>query len=211
MPAALQVRHVGLSNETPYGLMRFCHLGEPLPATASCGVPGTFAAEALTGIHVAHAPQNVSLPPCPPSPTPHAAASRPDLPDIASLQNAYSLLCRTFDAGLAECCHAERVSLLAYSPLAMVRRGGALSAGLRCLAGLAGARSLCSLLSSRLRTHGGHTSFLMFPLCRACSPASTLPQAAARRRPGEACWWHEHPAARMLNCRPAFSSLAPLR
>jgi aryl-alcohol dehydrogenase-like predicted oxidoreductase len=36
-----------------------------------------------------------------------------------SLQNAYSLLCRTFDAGLAECCQAEKVSLLAYSPLAM--------------------------------------------------------------------------------------------
>lgn len=86
------------------------------------------------------APQNVSLPPCPPSPTPHAAASRPDLPAIASLQNAYSLLCRTFDAGLAECCHAERVSLLAYSPLAMVRHGGALRAGMRCLTGLAGAR-----------------------------------------------------------------------
>lgn len=30
-----------------------------------------------------------------------------------------SLLCRTFDAGLAECCHMERVGLLAYSPLAM--------------------------------------------------------------------------------------------
>lgn len=69
-----KVRHVGLSNETPYGLMRFCQL----------------------------------------------ARGRPELPGgIVSLQNAYSLLCRTFDAGLAECCHAERVSLLAYSPLAM--------------------------------------------------------------------------------------------
>lgn len=49
-----------------------------------------------------------------------AAASQPsELPPIVSVQNAYSLLCRTFDAGLAECCHAERVSLLAYSPLAM--------------------------------------------------------------------------------------------
>lgn len=54
----------------------------------------------------------------------HAASARPELPAILSLQNAYSLLCRTFDAGLAECCHAERVSLLAYSPLAMVRLCG---------------------------------------------------------------------------------------
>ena len=30
-----------------------------------------------------------------------------------------SLLCRTFDAGLAECCHHEKIGLLAYSPLAM--------------------------------------------------------------------------------------------
>jgi hypothetical protein len=30
-----------------------------------------------------------------------------------------SLLCRTFDAALAECCHLERVGLLGYSPLAM--------------------------------------------------------------------------------------------
>ncbi|EFN60059.1 hypothetical protein CHLNCDRAFT_48407 [Chlorella variabilis] len=71
-----KVRHVGLSNETPYGLMRFCQLGER---------SGGWQAVA------AHAQKH----------------------------NAYSLLCRTFDAGLAECCHAERVSLLAYSPLAM--------------------------------------------------------------------------------------------
>jgi aryl-alcohol dehydrogenase-like predicted oxidoreductase len=38
---------------------------------------------------------------------------------VASLQNAYSLLCRNFDSGLAECCAGESVSLLAYSPLAM--------------------------------------------------------------------------------------------
>ncbi|KAM5563865.1 hypothetical protein ABKV19_018473 [Rosa sericea] len=41
------------------------------------------------------------------------------LPKIVSVQNSYSLLCRTFDSGVAECCHHERVSLLAYSPLAM--------------------------------------------------------------------------------------------
>lgn len=32
---------------------------------------------------------------------------------------ACSLTCRTFDIGLAEVCHMEGVSLLAYSPLAM--------------------------------------------------------------------------------------------
>ena len=52
-------------------------------------------------------------------PAPAAAARPEELAPIVSLQNAYSLLCRTFDAGLAECCHAEGVSLLAYSPLAM--------------------------------------------------------------------------------------------
>lgn len=71
--AAGKVRCVGLSNETPWGLLRFCA----------------------------------------------AAAAAPHAPRVAALQNAYSLLCRTFDAGLAECCHAEGVSLLAYSPLAM--------------------------------------------------------------------------------------------
>lgn len=30
-----------------------------------------------------------------------------------------SLLCRTFETGMAECCHMEDISLLAYSPLAM--------------------------------------------------------------------------------------------
>ncbi|KAF5831998.1 tas-like protein [Dunaliella salina] len=67
-----KVRHVGLSNETPYGLTR-----------------AILAAEAH------------------------------HLPRVCALQNAYSLTCRTFDAGLAEVCHLEDVSLMAYSPLAM--------------------------------------------------------------------------------------------
>lgn len=41
------------------------------------------------------------------------------LPRIASIQNPYSLLNRSFEAGLAEFSHREQVSLLAYSPLAM--------------------------------------------------------------------------------------------
>ncbi len=40
------------------------------------------------------------------------------LPHIVSTQNAYSLLNRTFETGLAEVCHRENVALLAYSPLA---------------------------------------------------------------------------------------------
>ncbi len=40
------------------------------------------------------------------------------LPRVASIQNAYSLLNRTFENGLAEVCHRERIGLLAYSPLA---------------------------------------------------------------------------------------------
>jgi aryl-alcohol dehydrogenase-like predicted oxidoreductase len=69
-----KVREVGLSNETPWGLMRF--------AAAAAARPGS-------------------------------------APRVAALQNAYSLTCRGFESGLAECCHRECVSLVAYSPLAM--------------------------------------------------------------------------------------------
>ncbi|XP_022155635.1 uncharacterized protein LOC111022719 isoform X2 [Momordica charantia] len=68
-----KIRYIGLSNETPYGVMKFAHIGE----------------------RYTH------------------------LPKVVSLQNSYNLLCRSFDSGLAECCHHERISLLAYSPLAM--------------------------------------------------------------------------------------------
>lgn len=70
--AAGKLRHWGLSNETPWGLLKFC-----------------------------------------------AAADAAGFARPAALQNAYSLTCRTLDGGLAEACHRERVSLLAYSPLAM--------------------------------------------------------------------------------------------
>ena len=40
------------------------------------------------------------------------------LPSIVSLQNAYHLMNRTFEAGLLEVCHHANVGLLAYSPLA---------------------------------------------------------------------------------------------
>jgi aryl-alcohol dehydrogenase-like predicted oxidoreductase len=58
------------------------------------------------------------------------------LPRVQSLQNEYSLLCRLFDTDLAELAHNERVTLLAYSPLAAglltgKYQGGALPAGSR--------------------------------------------------------------------------------
>ncbi|PWA89789.1 aldo-keto reductase [Artemisia annua] len=68
-----KIRFIGVSNETPYGVMKFLQAAEKNPA----------------------------------------------YPRIVSVQNLYNLLCRTFDSGLAECCHLEGVSLLAYSPLAM--------------------------------------------------------------------------------------------
>ncbi len=40
------------------------------------------------------------------------------LPQVVSIQNAYSLLNRVFEYGLSEVCHRECVSLLAYSALA---------------------------------------------------------------------------------------------
>jgi len=66
-----KIRHVGLSNETPWGLMH-----------------------AL------------------------AVAKEQGFESVASVQNPYSLLNRVFEIGLAEVCHRERVSMLAYSPLA---------------------------------------------------------------------------------------------
>ncbi|MDZ7854248.1 MAG: NADP(H)-dependent aldo-keto reductase [Halomonas sp.] len=66
-----KIRAVGLSNDTPWGVMRALHLADSL-----------------------------------------------GLPRVASIQNPYSLLNRTFEVGLAEIAHRERVGLLAYSPLA---------------------------------------------------------------------------------------------
>lgn len=66
-----KVRHIGLSNETAWGLSRFLHLSE-------------------TG----------------------------GKPRVVSVQNAYNLLNRTYEVGLAEFHAREQVGLLAYSPLA---------------------------------------------------------------------------------------------
>lgn len=69
--AAGKIRHIGVSNETPWGLMRYLEL-----------------------------------------------AARHGLPRVATIQNPYNLLNRTFEIGLAEISHRENVGLLAYSPLA---------------------------------------------------------------------------------------------
>lgn len=45
-------------------------------------------------------------------------AAQTGLPKVVSIQNAYSLLNRTFDSALAETTRRENVGLLAYSPLA---------------------------------------------------------------------------------------------
>lgn len=66
-----KVRAIGLSNDTPWGVMRCLQLADSL------GVPR-----------------------------------------VASVQNPYNLLNRSFEVGLAEIAHRERVGLLAYSPLA---------------------------------------------------------------------------------------------
>ncbi|RDB44910.1 NADP(H)-dependent aldo-keto reductase [Halomonas sp. DQ26W] len=65
-----KVRAIGLSNETPWGVMQSLNLAERL-----------------------------------------------DLPRVASVQNPYNLLNRTFELGLAEIAHREDIGLLAYSPL----------------------------------------------------------------------------------------------
>lgn len=65
-----KIRHVGVSNETPWGISEFSHTAKQL-----------------------------------------------GLPKIVSIQNAYNLINRTFDSGLAEACYREQVGLLAYSPL----------------------------------------------------------------------------------------------
>lgn len=45
------------------------------------------------------------------------AAEHAGLPRVVTLQNAYNLINRVYEYGLAETCHRERIGLLAYSPL----------------------------------------------------------------------------------------------
>lgn len=79
-----KIRHIGLSNENPWGLMRAAEWARHHPGV-----------------------------------------------EIASIQNAYSLVSRLFEATLAEICHHENIGLLAYSPLAMGLLTGKYCAGQR--------------------------------------------------------------------------------
>lgn len=85
-----RIRHIGVSNETPFGVMRFI-----------------------------------------------AESEARGLPRMASIQNAYNLVNRTFeDGGLEEVCVREDVGLLSYSPLGQgyltgKYRSGALPEGSR--------------------------------------------------------------------------------
>ena len=72
-----KVRHIGLSNETPWGVMEFLRL-----------------------------------------------AREHGLPRAVTIQNAYSLLNRSFESGLDEIAHRENLGLLAYSPLAFGHLSG---------------------------------------------------------------------------------------
>ena len=85
-----KIRHVGLSNETAWGVSRFLHLSD-----------------------LGRGPR------------------------VASIQNAYSLVNRVFEIGLAEFALREDVGLLAYSPLAQGYLTGKYQKGARP----AGARS----------------------------------------------------------------------
>jgi len=79
-----KVRHIGVSNETPWGVHRYLHLAE--------------------------------------------SQGRPR---IASIQNPYNLLNRTFEIGLAEFALREQVGLLAYSPAAFGTLSGKFMHGAR--------------------------------------------------------------------------------
>jgi aryl-alcohol dehydrogenase-like predicted oxidoreductase len=110
-----KVRCVGLSNETPWGLMKCCQLAKQNQSTTTNNNNNNSSASAssediIGGGHHHHEGEGEK---CNNKPKPKYAG-------VGYLQNAYNLLCRTFDtSGLSECCSEEDVGLLAYSPLAM--------------------------------------------------------------------------------------------
>jgi aryl-alcohol dehydrogenase-like predicted oxidoreductase len=103
-----KVRFIGVSNESPWGLMHFTHLAEKL-----------------------------------------------GLPRIQSVQNAYSLVNRTYESGAAEISIREDISLLAYSPLAQ----GYLTAKYRNGAQPEGARRTLFNRLQRYETPGAEIAY----------------------------------------------------
>ncbi|MFK5921803.1 MAG: NADP(H)-dependent aldo-keto reductase [Verrucomicrobiota bacterium] len=69
-------------------------------------------------------------------------------PRILTVQNSYSLINRTFDAGLSEVCYQEDVRLLAYSPLAFGKLSG------KYLNGAQPEGARCTLWKRFARYHG---------------------------------------------------------
>jgi aryl-alcohol dehydrogenase-like predicted oxidoreductase len=106
-----KVRHIGLSNESAWGTMRFINQAE----TAG-------------------------------------------LPRVASIQNSYNLLNRTFEVALAEVAMREQVGLLAYSPLAQ----GALSGKYLNGALPPGARKTLFNRAQRYETPGAETAITKY-------------------------------------------------
>lgn len=93
--AAGKVGSWGLSNETAYGVARFCEAARIRDAKRRD--TDEMGSEESMG---SMGPMGSMKPSC--------------------VQNAYSLLCRTVESSLAEVLHVEGVRLMAYSPLAMV-------------------------------------------------------------------------------------------
>lgn len=106
-----KIRHLGLSNESSWGVMRF-----------------VFEAEQGRG------------------------------PRVASLQNAYNLVNRTFEVNLAEVCAREEVAFIPYSPLAQGYLTGKYDHGARP----PGARSTLFNRGQRYETPNAATVLLAY-------------------------------------------------
>ncbi|MEZ5781085.1 MAG: aldo/keto reductase [Rhizobiaceae bacterium] len=79
-------------------------------------------------------------------------------PRVASLQNAYSLVNRTFDVNLAEVCDREEIAFLPYSPLAQGFLSGKYNHGARP----AGARETLFNRSDRYKTPNAAETILEY-------------------------------------------------
>lgn len=102
-----------------------------------------------------------------------AAAERLGLPRIVSVQNAYSLLNRTFEGSLAEVAEREKVGLVAYSALAQ----GFLTGKYRYGARPAGSR--VALFDRQQRYQGPHAAEAVAAYCDLAAEAGLDPAQMA--------------------------------